>query len=101
MDTYLVTLPVDFDEEPTKDYLSELNSALADYDPRQKHGELFWTRNADTGTHTIRLVVEADDKVSAQRKALKIANAALLDTGHTVASARIDDRTIDAQLWTA
>ncbi|WP_040895423.1 hypothetical protein [Streptomyces griseoaurantiacus] len=101
MSTYLVTLPVDFDKEPTKDYLSELNAALASYDPRRKEGELFWTRSSDTGTHTIRLVVEADDERSAQQQAHKIANAALLDTGHTVLSARIDDRFIDARPWTA
>ncbi|MFD4665885.1 hypothetical protein [Streptomyces halstedii] len=98
MTNYLATVPVHFTDEPSKDYLSDLNEALAKYDPRGAEGELFWVRD-DSGTIVIRIVIRAADESAAQDKARETVNSALVDTGHTVATAEVHLDGIEIRTW--
>lgn len=98
MTNYLATVPVHFTDEPSKDYLSDLNEALTKYDPRGAEGELFWVRDG-SGTIVIRIVVEAIDESAAQGKARETVNSALVDTGHTVATAKAHLDGIETHTW--
>ncbi|MET8708184.1 hypothetical protein [Streptomyces californicus] len=98
MNSYLAAVPVKFTDGPSKAYLSDLNEALAEYDPRGAEGQLFWSRN-DDGTIMIRVVIEASDEKTARDKARETVNSALLDTGHTVATVQMLVDSIEVSTW--
>ncbi|MGW3213125.1 hypothetical protein ACWDBC_12850 [Streptomyces parvus] len=99
MTNYLAAVPVNFTGGLSKDYLSDLNEALAKYDPRGTEGQLFWSRNDQDGTIVIRVVIEAADEKAAKDKARETVSSALLDTGHTVATAHTLMDGIEVDTW--
>ncbi|TXS20220.1 hypothetical protein EAO70_09420 [Streptomyces sp. adm13(2018)] len=107
MSTYLVTVPVDFTDEPSTDLLSALNDSLSKHDPQQStfnpdaSRQEFVTHDPSTGMHLFRVKVDADDTEGAENKARVLVNGALLDAGHTVLTAETDTRTIHAEPWDA
>ena len=90
MTYYLASAPVDFANEPTKTELSDLNDALAPYDPRGSRGSLSWRQDA-AGNITFNLVVETADDQEAKRKAQRTLTAALSATGHRNATVRAEN----------
>ncbi|MFE6886714.1 hypothetical protein [Streptomyces sp. NPDC057694] len=95
---YLASVPVDFTKEPTKTELSDLNDALAPYDPRGSRGSLSWRHDA-AGDVTFNLVVETADDQEAKSKARETLTAALFDNGRRNDTATVRAEDIEIIPW--
>ncbi|RSS47094.1 hypothetical protein [Streptomyces sp. WAC08241] len=106
MSTYLVTIPVGFEEEPDSNFISDLSEALGKYASASSTfapqvGQFEFYRRGTDGIHTFNLLVQADDQGGAVHEGRKVLNSALLDIGRTVETARVDTRTLHAEPWNA
>jgi hypothetical protein len=93
MKSYAGSVVVEFADEPNEDHLSDLNVALALYNPRDTDGAGSWVRNA-SGSITIHVMIEAADDEAARTETRQTVSSALFDIGHTIDSARLDERLI-------